>query len=168
MCLDVDVIPVDTLPLESVLEIQPLFIQELVPYLQLVTLIEGYLIDPRILLALAIENGMDLRRCLQTLQLQCGCAPKPSAGFALACQDYFSGLSDFTFCNGVDLSSIVRPKDANVKEGMRGFGNLQEAFSTPSLQNIAQVLDRAAFADAYLMPYDTKAHTQVRTERKKK
>ncbi|ORY93101.1 hypothetical protein BCR43DRAFT_565739 [Syncephalastrum racemosum] len=160
-CNDVDVIPVDTLPLESALEIQPLTIQELVPYLQLVTLIEGYLIDPRVLLALAIEKSMDLRRCLQTLQLECDCTPKGDGGFTLAGQNYFSNLPDFTFCNGVDLSALVRPKDLKVKESMRGLGNLHEAFSTPSMQDIARVLDRAAFADAYLMPHDSKAQTQL-------
>ncbi|KAG0174296.1 hypothetical protein DFQ28_002666 [Apophysomyces sp. BC1034] len=70
-CTDAGVIPFESLFLQAVLDIKLPSTEELLSYLQLVCLAEGYLVDPSDLLCFVAVLGSDIRQLLQTLQLWC-------------------------------------------------------------------------------------------------
>ncbi|KAF7728754.1 hypothetical protein EC973_005592 [Apophysomyces ossiformis] len=75
-CSDTGVVPFELLFLQAVLDIKPPPTEELLPYLQLVCLMEGYLVDPLDLVCFVAVLGNDVRQLLQTLQVWCRHAAK--------------------------------------------------------------------------------------------
>lgn len=64
--------PVDSLYLQSILDLEPPSDAELIPYLWLICFKEGHQVDPIDVMCLLAVLGRDIRRLLQTLQLFCG------------------------------------------------------------------------------------------------
>ncbi|ORE10635.1 P-loop containing nucleoside triphosphate hydrolase protein [Rhizopus microsporus var. microsporus] len=75
-CNDPDQIPFEMLYLQTVLDIQPPPLEELLPYLWLVCYAEGYQMDPADLVCLTALVGRDVRQLLQILELYRG-VPHP-------------------------------------------------------------------------------------------
>ncbi|KAI8885096.1 P-loop containing nucleoside triphosphate hydrolase protein [Backusella circina FSU 941] len=71
-CNDPSQVPVDSLYLQSILDLEPPSDTELLPYLWLICFKEGHQVDPIDVICLLAVLGRDIRRLLQTLQLFCG------------------------------------------------------------------------------------------------
>ncbi|KAI8988745.1 P-loop containing nucleoside triphosphate hydrolase protein [Pilobolus umbonatus] len=67
-CNDPDQIPLETLSLEAVLDIEPPPDTELLPYLWLLCFLEGYFVDPKDLVCLMVFIGRDIRQLIQILE----------------------------------------------------------------------------------------------------
>ncbi|KAI8388071.1 uncharacterized protein BYT42DRAFT_543440 [Radiomyces spectabilis] len=75
-CNDASTIPLESLYLQAVLHLYPPLPVELLPFLQLICLTEGYLIDPTDLTCFVTVIGGDIRQLLDTLEFWCRDKPR--------------------------------------------------------------------------------------------
>ncbi|KAI8988353.1 hypothetical protein BDF20DRAFT_327247 [Mycotypha africana] len=174
-CNDPDQIPFENLCLQIVLELKPPTETELLPYLWLLCYAEGHIVDPKDLLCFTAFFGHDIRKLIQTLNVELSAKKQQSMflnhlGITAATSLDSRSESDRIECL-VDMRKKCIPSKLAVNtfrlaiaydqlleldntEGMvianDGYKDGKEKEERQRLENFLQALNNNAFVDSWL------------------
>ncbi|CAO3669255.1 unnamed protein product [Rhizopus stolonifer] len=158
-CNDPDQVPFEILCLQTVLNVPPPTIEEVLPYLWLVCYAEDYMVDPRDLVCLVSMVGCDLRRLIQTLELYRD-LPNPFesiSGLYPNMNAYEIHAAYVPFKSTVDNYQVTQTyKSAIYKQDI-------ETKEENSLENVIERLENEAFIDNWLEPKNNRSMIHIST-----
>ncbi|KAI7885849.1 P-loop containing nucleoside triphosphate hydrolase protein [Lichtheimia hyalospora FSU 10163] len=183
-CNDDDLIPAESLLFEKVIRVHGQHRRILAPYLQLLCLKEGYIIDPFDLVHLIASIGNDLRQLIQTLEVWCKqpdvTVPETHSNKKqrtfITCPRVFAQYMDLDdngnmgefskddFWNKIDMPLLSQLYTDKINHIKPKANNIAEAMWANDIKGVMRALDTACFVDSYIYPTHEPGLQQVNSD----